>query len=221
MRRSKKKPCSASRHAHPILEVQPRKLGSPNTDFLNLYVLNETSHPMDWFMAFMPLMPNNNKEDPSVANVKGDCRAKFAVSNWTAYSNTKAMLHGAGEQGHIFAGKHHPFNNQDIMTMLGVYIIDGLALSPQLVQKMQPQSKSSTHGNDRIANALSPGYQQKHRSFWHFFATQDLLMIPLSKYKCPNFKVNEFFRWLRHIWKEVWVLGENFFDQRADHQVPG
>jgi hypothetical protein len=63
--------------------------------------------------------------------------------------------------------------------MLGVYILDGLAPSPKLVQKMQPQS------------------------------TQDPLMVPPAKDKCPNFKVDEF-RWLRHIWKEAWILAQGF-----------
>jgi hypothetical protein len=49
---------------------------------------------MDWFTAFMPLTPNANKEDPAIANVKGDRKTNFAVSNWTAYSNTKAMMLG-------------------------------------------------------------------------------------------------------------------------------
>jgi hypothetical protein len=94
--------------------------------------------------------------------------------------------------------------------MLGVYIIDGLAPSPQLVQKMQPQSKQPTHGNDKVASAIGTGYQQKHRSFRHFFACQDPLMTSPPKEQCPNFKVDEFFRWLRHIWKEAWLLGEDF-----------
>ena len=38
---------------------------------------------------------------------------------------------------------------------------------------------------------------------------QDPLMIPPSKDRCPNFKVNELFRWLLYIWKEAWVLVEN------------
>jgi len=165
---------------------------------------------MDWFTAFMPLTPDANKEDPAVANVKGDRTTKFAVSNWTAYSNTKAMLNNAGEEGHIFAGKHKPFTNREIVAMLGVYIIDGLAPSPQLTQKMQPQSKQPTHGNDKVASAIGTGYQQKHRSFRHFFACQDPLMTSPPKEQCPNFKVDEFFRWLRHIWKEAWLLGEDF-----------
>jgi hypothetical protein len=51
---------------------------------------------MDWFTAFMPLTPDAHLEDPAVANVKGDKTTKFAVSNWTTYSNTKAMLNNAG-----------------------------------------------------------------------------------------------------------------------------
>ena len=165
---------------------------------------------MDWFTAFMPLTPDAHLEDPAVANVKGDKTTKFAVSNWTTYSNTKAMLNNAGEEGHIFEGKYKLFTNKDIIAMLGVYIIDGLAPSPQLTMKMQPQSKQPTHGNNKVASAIGTGYQQKHRSFRHFFACQDPLLTPPHKDQCPNFKVNEFFRWLRHIWKEAWLLGEDF-----------
>jgi hypothetical protein len=36
------------------------------------------------------------------------------------YSNKKAMLNNAREEGHIFAGKHRPFTNKDIVAMLGM-----------------------------------------------------------------------------------------------------
>jgi len=35
-------------------------------------------------------------------------------------------------------------------------------------------------------------------------------MIPPAKEKCPNVKVDELFRWCRHVWKEAWVLSKNF-----------
>jgi hypothetical protein len=112
---------------------------------------------MDWFMAFMPLTPNMNHEDLRAANLKGDKTTKFAISNWTAYSNTKALMYNVGEPGYIFAGKFKQFKNKDILQMIGVYINDGLAPSLQLVQKMQPQNKQPTHGNDRIASVIGPG----------------------------------------------------------------
>ena len=64
------------------------------------------------------------------------------------------MLNNAGKEGHIFEGKHKPLTNKDIIAMLGVYIIDGLAPSPQLTMKMQPQSKQPTHGNNKVASAI-------------------------------------------------------------------
>jgi hypothetical protein len=142
---------------------------------------------MEWFTAFMLLTPGMNLEDPGVANVKGNKTTKFAISNWTAYSNTKAIMCNAGEPGHIFAGKFKPFKNKDILKMIGVYIVDGLAPCLQLVQKMQPQEKQLTHGNNRIASVIRPGWQQKHRSFRHFFACQDPLMSSPPKTQCPNF----------------------------------
>ncbi len=55
-------------------------------------------------------------------------------------------------------GKFKPFKNKDILQMIGVSIIDGLAPSLQIVQKMQPQEKQPTHGNDRIASVIGPGW---------------------------------------------------------------
>jgi hypothetical protein len=120
------------------LPVKPRVLGGPNAAFLKHYGLDKTSHPMDWFVAFMPLTSDLNREDPAVVNIKGYKATKFPILNWTAYFNTKAIMCNAGVPAHIFAGKFKQFKNKNILQMIGVYIIDGLALSLQLVQKMQP-----------------------------------------------------------------------------------
>ena len=65
------------------------------------------------------------------------------------------MLCNAGALGHIFSGKFKPFSNQDIMSMIGVYIIDGLAPSPQLTQKMQSQIQQPTHVFDGTVDVLN------------------------------------------------------------------
>ena len=189
---------------------QPRVRGGANSNFLDKHGLDEHSHPMDWFNAIFPMSPKDNLEDPAVANVKGDKKSVFSVSNFASYTNTKAKLVNAGQSGHIFEGKWKDFEPEDIMKMMGVYIIDGLAPSPRIIQKMQPQSSQPTHGNDKVATAIGPGYYQMYRAFRAFFACQDPLLIPPKKEKCPNAKVDELFSWCRHIWKEAWELGENF-----------
>jgi hypothetical protein len=184
-RKERKRKRSPMRQLKAPLLIKPRVLGGPNAAFLERYDLDETSHPMDWFTAFMPLTPDMNREDLGVANIKGNKTTKFAISNWTAYSKIKAKMCNAGETGHIFAGKFKPFKNEDILHMIGVYIIDDLAPSLQLVPKMQPQEKQPTQGNNRIASVIGPGWQQKHWLFWHFFACQDPpLMTPPPKPQC-------------------------------------
>ncbi len=192
------------------MPMELRVLGGPNAAFLERYGLDEISHPMDWFTAFVPLTLDMNHEDPGVANIKGNKSTKFAISNWTSYSNTKAMMCNAGEPGHIFARKFKPFKKMDILQMIAVYIIDGLAPSLQLIQKMQLQEKQPTHGNNRIASVIGHGWQQKHRLFRHFFVCQDPLITPPPTTQYPNFKIDELFRWLHYIWKEAWELVKDF-----------
>ena len=94
--------------------------------------------------------------------------------------------------------------------MIGVYIIDGLSPTPELTQKMQPQSKERTHGNDFIAQHIGTGYQQMYRTFRHFFACQDPLTNPPPAHECPNYKVDELYWWLRYIMPQAWNLSKNF-----------
>jgi hypothetical protein len=85
LRQEKRRKRADGLHSWARMPVEPRVLGGPNSDFLKRYGLNNKSHPMDRFTAFMLLAPDANKEDLAVVNVKGDRRTKLAVSNWTAY----------------------------------------------------------------------------------------------------------------------------------------
>ena len=217
----KRKFTPTKKGSKPTFKPKKRTRGGPNSDFLKKHALDEHSHPMDWFNALLPMTPKDNLEDAAKANVKGDRTTKFSVSSWAAYTNSKAKLVNAGGKGQIFEGRWKDLEPEDVMQMMGVYIIDGLAPSPRLVQKMQPQAKQRTHGNDFIARCIGPMYEQKYRNFRHFFGCQDPLKIPPAKEKCPNVKVDELFRWCRYIWKQAWVLGENFSTDEQTCKMQG
>eukprot|EP00957_Ditylum_brightwellii_P165945 12634948-Ditylum_brightwellii.AAC.1 len=68
---------------------------------------------------------------------------------------------------------------------------------------MKPQSVDKVQGNDFIAENIGANAKLKHKIFCHFFAVQDPIITPPPKEKCPNYKVDSFFRWLRHIWKKA------------------
>ena len=103
-KKDKKMKCSSTRHGQLVAGIEPRVLGSKNMDFLKCYGLSENSHPMDWFMAFMPLMADMNKEDLAKANVRGDGVSALAISNWTQYTVHKNKRNDGpcGEEGMYF-----------------------------------------------------------------------------------------------------------------------
>ena len=177
---------------------------------------------MDWLNSLFPILPEHNLEDTKVANVKDDKgETKFSVSNWAKYTNSKASLVNAGQKGHIYAGRFKPFATEDIMKMMGVYVLDGLAPSPQLIQKMRPQSVDAVQGNDFIAGCVGGNYEMLYKTFPTFFAVQDPLTTPPPKNECPNFKVDELFWWLCHIFAEAWLLGKNFSVDEQTCRIQG
>jgi len=100
------------------------------------------------------------------------------------------------------------------MKVIGIYIIDGLAPSPQLTLKMQLQLVQQIHDNNFIAhsqiNRIGLPAIAKVPPL-HFFRCHDLSSVPPPKEKCPNVKVGALFWWCRYsIWKEARELAENF-----------
>lgn len=81
---------------------QPREMGGPKMDFIKEHNLSRKSHLMNWFNALMTLTPGDNLETLEEVDVTGDSKTKFAISNWTAYTNTKAMLVSADQSGQIY-----------------------------------------------------------------------------------------------------------------------
>ena len=105
---------------------------------------------------------------------------------------------------------------QDMNVQIGALILDGLAPSPQIRKKMVPQTKDETHGNDFIAKHVGSDYERKQKCFRAFFGCQNPLTVPPPRGECPNFKVDELFRWMRYILPEAWVCSP---DLSADEQT--
>ena len=91
------------RMQRPTVEVVNREEGDPNKHFLRKHGMDKHSHPMYWFNALLPPTPKDNRVKLKDINVKGYGKTKFDMSNWMSYTNMKASIAHAGEEGHIFA----------------------------------------------------------------------------------------------------------------------
>ena len=148
--RGKKRRLSPVRQGRPSVGIEPRVLGGPNNEFIKRYGLDEASHPMDWFTAFMPLTPDMNRENPAKANVKGDGVSIFAVSNWTQYSNLKAQMVGAGKKGHILVGKYTPLMTWRYCRCLASISLMGFLQAINLSSKCSHSLSSQHMGTTRL-----------------------------------------------------------------------
>jgi hypothetical protein len=140
---------------------KPRTKGGPNTDHLTKYGLDLLSDPLDWFRSLMPLYPSDNLEDFESIDAIGDGTTMFSVSNWRAYTNTKAEMACAGHKGGEYEGRWTPLTNVDLFQMLGVMTLDGVAPATMMRRRMQPQSAERTCGNDRLAACIEPNFMVK------------------------------------------------------------
>ena len=83
---------SPTKKGKALYNVMEKKLSGPFSNHISKYYLDENSHPMDWFTFIMPLTPNAIKEDIIEFYINSDSKTMFCIKNWSAYSNTKAVL---------------------------------------------------------------------------------------------------------------------------------
>ncbi len=105
------------------------------------------------------------------------------------------------------AGWWVDFTNEDIGWFIGILIMDGLNLSPQILRKFWSQQQDTDQGNEFVHHNYRSHAARRFQMFCHFFGVQDPLIVPPLQEQCPNYKTNDFFNWLHHIWKEASILG--------------
>ena len=81
------------------------------------------------------------------------------------------------------------------MCHLGIYTANGLASSPQVTIKFNPQEKDPINSNDFIASTFGPNALRRHREFKAFLACVDPVEITPPRKTHPNWKVQKFFGW--------------------------
>ena len=110
------------------------------------YGLERLSHPEDWFDIFLPLTPKDNFDEIGDVDVTGDGRTKFAVSNWTIYTNVKGQMANTGEYGNPFAGRWSEFDNEKCRRFLGLIMLDGLNPSQKMTANVRGMTRTKLKG---------------------------------------------------------------------------
>ena len=130
--------------------------------------------------------------DPKMVSIEQIC-------TWT---NHKAYLDNAEDS-------YERFTPSEIRRHLGVYILNGVAPSPQIEMKFYTQAEEPANGNDACANAFG-GHgkaSHRHKEFKKYLAFVDPRKVTPSPKVAPNWKVEPLLRHIIHISRQAINIG--------------
>ena len=181
----------------------PMTDGRPNPDFMLKHGLTHESHPADIFYAFLPTHSNE--------------RDVMSISKIRTWTNAKAQLMGAGPGGHQYP-TFEPFSMDEIRQFLGLFMMHGLAPSPQLDMKMKSQSQNPINGNDLCHRVFGNNAALRLKQFKAFFALQDPLKDTPPRDEAPNHKIDPLLKHANKVSMAAWLPGR---DLAVDEMTQG
>ena len=96
------------------------------------------------------------------------------------------------------------------MAHLGLYILNGIAPSPQVEMKFDSQTENPTNGNDlchSIFGGMSKG-KERHKEFKSYFACVDPRKPTPEPKVAPNWKIEPLIRHIIAISREAMNIGK-------------
>ena len=123
------------------------------------------------------------------------------------YTNTKALLENAGNEGELYPD-YVSFTAEKLRRHLGVYIVHGLSLFPEVGMKFQTQIEDDINCNDFVDRCIGPLAVRRHKHFRYFIATQPPLWMPPSTADSPNWNIDSFLKWIIKIITKAWRLSK-------------
>ena len=99
---------------------------------------------------------------------------------------------------------------------LGLYILNGIIVSPRIQYKFRPQHQDPVNGSDLCHNAFGPNARWCHHLFKNLFAVQDPVISVRPRNISPNHKIDPFLEHLACISLETYDPGANL---SGDEQV--
>ena len=173
--------------------------------FIRKHKLNEDSHPAKWFEAFLPIKKRQGSD--------------FSMEDLLSWTNMRAMMENSG-----LGGKYSDFKNFtlfELMSHIGLYLLQGLSPSPQVEMKFHSQAEDPVNGNDfvHVSFGSKPSVsKRRHKHFKCFLSSVNPTIQVPSRNMHPNWKVHPFLKHTYHISQQAVFLGRNL---SCDEQTIG
>ena len=177
---------------NPIKQTVSRLRGGVSSSFKEKYKLDKNTRPDEYMEIMLPYRDNKIFTDKDLTFQK--------LMKWT---NTKAMLAGAGRYG-ICYSDFRDFTAQEIRQHIGLYILNGLSPSPRVEYKLRSQQMDKIHGNDFVYRSFGKNAERRHRHFKCFFSCQNPTIYTPCRKQYPNWNVRPLLSWMNFLFPSIW-----------------
>jgi len=157
-----------------IYKESPTVETIPNLNYIFSAGIGFDSHPADWFDLFFPRRRTKNTNPKAVT-----------MDEYTAWTNTKAMMMNAGVGGGKYA-RFVNFSKDEMMSHLSLYLLHGISPSPQIDMKFKPASEDPINGSDLCFSVFGKNGSMRHREFKSFFTSTDSIKPTPPTASHPN-----------------------------------
>ena len=100
----------------------------------------------------------------------GGTKEMLSIELITQWTNAKAIMNGGGDSTYK---DFRPFTRVEIRRHIGLYILQGLAPSPQVEFKFMSHQQDPIHGNDMVSIAFGANAMKRHKTL--------VFPLPLAK----------------------------------------
>mgnify|MGYP003326642903 FL=1 len=173
------------------------KSSMPNIEFFHKRGITTSSHPADWLNCFLPLK-----------NDVHDSVSLISIADITSWTNKKAFLMNAGQGGTEYKD-FEPFAIEEMLRHFGLYMLNGIAPSPQIESKFLPQENDQAHGNDLCYRVFGSNAKLRHKQFKKYLASVDPVKPVPQRQTHPNWKCHPMLLHAIRVSKAAIVLGES------------
>ena len=114
--------------------------------------------PWGFVDAFLPFKENTHVQEDD----------HFSFENITRWMNNKAILSVAGSTTYL---DYKPLTSRETRQHFGIYVLNGIQLSPRVEYKFRSQRQDPVSGNDFVFASFGPNAERRHKHFKAFLAT--------------------------------------------------
>ena len=109
------------------------------------------------------------------------------ISKWTSYTNAKAIHANIGLGGNYL--NFEPFNTEEIKKYIGIYILNGLNISPHVDYKFNSTYVDPVNGSDLCYNAFGVGAAKRHKIILKYLQCRILVCqyLPINFHPTTKF----------------------------------